>query len=162
MTFAIHDAAALDATRHAALWALLAESYETDWRERWTAPVAHVVDWNDEGVARTHAGVVRRQGYCDDTSASIGGVAGVRTHEHYQHLGLATTAVGKAVVFLRDLDVDFVLLVCSPELCGFYERLGFHQFDGAFRCARSVPQEVMVLPFRKAPKKSIDLCGLPW
>ncbi len=158
----IVDAKDLTPAQHTSLWTLLADSYEHGARQRWAYPETHVVAWSETGLARAHAGVVGRSGYCDELAASIGGVCGVRTAEHYRSLGLATTAVGQAVVLLRERGVDFVLLCCDGELCGFYERLGFAPWDGAFRCSRPLPQTVMVLPLKKTPRKSIDLCGLPW
>jgi GNAT superfamily N-acetyltransferase len=161
MTLSIHEAASLNPETSAAIWDLLRPQYPDD-GYGWTLPQWHCVTWDKSGVALAHAGIVGRQGTCAGRLVWIGGIAGVRTRENVRRLGLATTTLRYALAYLRQSNVDLVLLVCEPELNGFYEGFGFVPFTGTLEATRPVSQGAMVLPFRRMPKESIDLCGLPW
>lgn len=161
MTLSIHEAASLDPETSAAIWDLLRPQYPDD-GYGWALPQWHAVKWSKEGVALAHAGIVGRQGTCDGKLVWIGGICGVRTRESVRRLGLATTTIQAALAFVRKNNVDLGLLLCEPELTGFYEQFGFVPFTGTLQASRPVSQGAMVLPYRRMPKRRVDLRGLPW
>jgi predicted acetyltransferase len=101
----------------------------------------------------------------------VGGIGGVKTYPAARSRGLATAAIRRAVEFLRDeVDVEFALLVCEPDLIPFYERLGWRPFPGVLLVEQhgaTVPftfNRPMTLPVRQdaPPGGTIDLLGPPW
>lgn len=117
-----------------------------------------------------HVGVVVREAFVDGRPVLTGGVGGVATHPAHRRKGYAALGIGRALDFLLERDVQFALLVCRPELIGYYEGLGWRHFGGILEVTQfGEPEtftfnEVMVGDLRSAAPESgtIDLRGPPW
>ena len=145
-----------------------------DWPGRhieWSSPEWCVRLWDDEGALVSYVGVHLRDATCTGRPVRIGGVGGVKTHPSTRGRGLASLAIRRAVEFFsQQPNVDFALLVCEPRLLGYYERLGWREFDGQLRIwQHGMPTDftfnrVMThAVLAEAPTaKVIDLCGPPW
>jgi aminoglycoside 2'-N-acetyltransferase I len=163
----------------AALGALNTAVYPPDvvaaWPGRsieWAARHRSVIVWNDDRTrALAHVGVLDRMARLNQIVVKIGGIGGVMTHPEFRHQGIARSAINRSVEFFRDQgDVDFALLVCKPELVPFYQRLGWHSFQGTLLVTQhgqtieftfNLP---MIYPIRGEAEYDgvIDLQGPPW
>ncbi len=137
----------------------------------WAAHQWGVVGRDAEGAALCYVGVVLHDARWNDRAVRVGGIGGVKTHPASRRLGLATTAIRRALDFFHGQgDVHFGLLVCEPGLVPFYERLGWRKFPGDLL----VTQKQATVPFtfnlpmttplrlQEPLTGSIDLLGPPW
>ena len=114
--------------------------------------------------------IIERSGTVNGQPVRLGGIGGVATHPNAQRKGYARQIMLAAADFMRNqLKVEFGLLVCSPELTGYYARMGWQVVSGPLFADQPggkarLDLTVMVLPCgeQKWPGGSIDLCGLPW
>jgi aminoglycoside 2'-N-acetyltransferase I len=136
----------------------------------WANPDLRVMIETPEGQLVCHAGIYRRIGIWKGRKVRIGGIGGVGTHPEHRKRGYAGIAIGAAIQTLRDENsTDFVLLVCEPHNFAFYEKRGWHAFDGGLQVeqkGKRVRFEAMapyIFDMGLAPRDGvIDLCGLPW
>jgi hypothetical protein len=136
----------------------------------WAAPEFGVFVRAD-GELVAYVGIVLRSAFHDGRPVRVGGIGGVKTHPAVRRRGFAAAGLRRAVEFFREQpDIGFGVLVCSPDLLGYYGRLGWEEFTGRLLVAqRGVPAEftfnrVMVCPVREAAPATgtIDLAGTPW
>jgi GNAT superfamily N-acetyltransferase len=177
MRWAIHPVAELTESDRSALRALSLAVYPPEvaaaWPGRsieWAPAEQSVIGW-DGDTAVCHVGLVLRDANWNDRAVRVGGIGGVKTHPAARGRGFASSAIRRALDFFRDRgDVDFVLLVCEPELVAFYERFGWRTFPGELRVAQrgsTVPFTLnlcMTAPVRIVEPfaGTIDLLGPPW
>ena len=116
-----------------------------------------------------HVGLYLRNAKDGDREVRIGGIGGVMTLPDAQGKGCASAAMRQAEKLMKEADCDFGLLFCEPHNVSFYERLGWHVFDGDVFCEQPEGRvkfdmmHAMVLPVCGTPQShTIDLCGLPW
>ena len=139
----------------------------------------HAVEWaapewcvrvRDGGDLVSYAGVYLRDATHDGRPARVGGVGNVKTHPAARGRGFAAAAVRRAADFFADRGVAFGLLVCRPELAGFYARLGWQAFAGRLivrqhgvTCDFTLDPAMTLAVGSDAPfAGTIDLCGPPW
>ena len=127
--------------------------------------------WGNEGSLASYTAIILRHASCDGLPARVGGIGGVMTHPTARGRGYATQGIRRAVQFFREqADVAFALLVCEPELLGYYARLGWKEFAGRLLVrqhgepADFTFNRVMVHDVDAAgpPSGNIDLMGPPW
>jgi GNAT superfamily N-acetyltransferase len=136
----------------------------------WAQAQWRVIGWNDGGDALCHVGVFLRDSLWNERPVKIGGIGGVKTHPAARGQGLAAAAIDQALHFFREMDVDFALLVCEPDLIPFYERLGWRRFQGNLLVTQKENIEPftfdlpMTMPLRLQESLGgvIDLLGPPW
>lgn len=136
----------------------------------WANPDLRVMIETPEGQLVCHAGIYRRTGTWKGRKVRIGGIGGVATYPEHRKRGYAGIALAAAIQTLRDEhSTDFVLLVCQPHNFAFYEKRGWHPFNGELHVEQNgkhVRFEAMapyVFDMRLRPRDGvIDLCGLPW
>jgi hypothetical protein len=145
-----------------------------DWPGRhleWSA-----LDWcvrvhDEDNALVSYVGVGVREAEYDGRLVRVGGIGGVKTHPAQRRRGFAGLGIRRAVEFFREQpDVAFALLVCVPDLLGYYGRFGWREFTGRLRVrqfgaeAEFTFNRVMTLGVRaEGPVVgSIDLCGPPW
>jgi ribosomal protein S18 acetylase RimI-like enzyme len=145
-----------------------------DWPGRhveWSAPEWCVRIRDDQGTLVSYAGVYVREAECGGRPVRVGGVGNVKTHPGARGRGLAALGVRRAVEFFREQPtVAFALLVCEPQLLGYYARLGWREFGGRLlvrqhgAACEFTLDRVMTHGVRsEAPVAgTIDLCGPPW
>jgi hypothetical protein len=177
MRISLHRVSELTPDQIAAVLALKTDVYPADvlanWPGKsieWSAAPWCVVCWDDDDKALSYVGIHLREAVANTTAVMIGGIGGVKTHPAARRRGLASKAMGRAIEFFKDHDVDFGLLVCEPELVALYEWLGWRLFDGSLlvvQQSKAVPftfARAMVYPIRGPTPTTgvIDLHGLPW
>jgi RimJ/RimL family protein N-acetyltransferase len=137
----------------------------------WSKP-----DWcvrlrSEDGKLLSFVGVYVRDAACDGRSVRVGGIGNVKTHPQSRGQGLAAIGIRRAVEFFSaQPEIEFAVLVCEPQLIGYYARLGWQEFRGQLLVRQhEVPSEytfsrVMTRSVhREAPDAgTIDLCGPPW
>ena len=145
-----------------------------DWPGRhleWSAPEWCVRVRNSAGSLVSYVGIHFRDALVDGQSVKIGGVGNVKTRPDARRRGFASAGISRAVEFFHERsNIDFALLVCEPNLVGYYARLGWREFTG-----RSlVRQDGKIVEFTfnrvmttgiqaSSPVEGvIDLCGAPW
>ena len=115
-------------------------------------------------------GILKRRVQVGEIMLEVGGIGGVATHPDYQRLGFGSAVLQGAAEFMRhELQVEFGLLVCDPDMVTFYSKLGWQiahsEMVFNFQGSKHVFQGItMVLPLgaRPWPEGKIDLCGFPW
>lgn len=126
---------------------------------------------DEDGEIASYVGVLVRKASYDDRSVLVGGVGGVGTHPAARRRGYAGMGLNRAVEFFsQEVEVEFALLVCSPELIKYYSRHGWREFNGQLLVRQHGEQveftfnRVMTLGIRsEAPiTRVIDLGGPPW
>lgn len=135
----------------------------------WAAADQHVFIWEGQELA-CHVEMIERTITAGEALLHVGGIGGVATWPTWRKHGLATQAMRVAMRFLDEtLDVEFGLLICSPEWVPFYQRLGWQAVDGPLVFDQpggkvQLTGEVMIRAFRGRPWPSgvIDMRGLPW
>lgn len=118
----------------------------------------------------SYVGALVRKGLADGREVRIGGVGGIKTHPQVRRQGLAALAIRRTIEHFQELEVDFALLVCEPELVPFYERLGWKLHSGElFVTQRGESMKFtfnlpLTYPVRTIapPDGVIDLSGPPW
>ena len=169
MTFRVREASELSASESASLRRLDAEAFvsedEIDLLGRkmeWAPPRWHLAYWNnDEAIC--HVGIILRRGTLNGVEVAIGGVEGVATSP-------ASEGLVRALDFLKELSVDFGLLICREELIPFYRKRGWNLYTDPVAIIQSGKRtffslsSVMVCPIGIASKieGTIDLNGPPW
>jgi hypothetical protein len=144
-----------------------------DWPGRdveWATPEWCVRVRAADGSLLSYVGVYLRDATHDGRAVRLGGVGNVKTHPSARGQGLAGRGVRRAVEFFGEQDVDFGLLVCNPNLVGYYEGLGWRLFIARLDVRqRGVAVEftlcrAMTLAVRSDGPTvgTIDLCGPPW
>ena len=167
--FSPHQQKGLDALREAVyppeVLATLPSRFYT-----WAKPGWSVLLWDGEELA-SRVGLLVREVFHDGTPKRIGGIGGVVTHPASQGKGYASQAMREAAKrFDEDLNVDYALLFCRPQLIPFYERLMWKAFEGKVwveQLQRKIDfsaNGAMVLDVSEhAPLDGVlDLNGLPW
>lgn len=140
------------------------------WREIEWANADLRVLLEADGKMACHVGLYFRNVTWNGRRMHIGGIGGVSTHPDFRRRGYASVALNAAVQSMRDReDVQFGLLFCEPQNEAFYEKRGWHRFDGIVQCAQASGPIVFdamapfVFDIKRAPRKGvIDLNGLPW
>jgi len=146
----------------------------TDWPGRHIEWVGS--DWcarirGESGELVSHVGIILREASYDGQPVLVGGVGGVGTHPVARRKGYAMLGIKKAVEFFsEEINVNFALLVCNPELVEYYSQLGWREFHGQLLVQQYGEQveftfnQVMTLGIgSEAPKTGvIDLGGPPW
>lgn len=137
----------------------------------WARPEWCICVSDEAGLLVTYAGLVLRNGKYGQASVRIGGIGGVMTHPEARGRGYAGIAMQQAIEFFRSQsNVDFALLVCKPQLIGYYGSLGWREFSGQL-VVQQYGQEslftfnrIMTHAVRLAAPTdgSIDLGGPPW
>ena len=148
--------------------------------EEWSDWPGRHVEWADaqwgvrtlaaDGTLLSYTGMVMRDGVVDGRAVRIGGVGGIKTHPAWRGQGFAQAGVKYALDLMQELDVQFALLVCEPELLDYYARLGWQEFAGKLlvrqrgAVAEFTFNRVMTHPVQAAAPRTgtIDLCGPPW
>lgn len=145
-----------------------------DWPGRkldWSQAEMGVRVVDSSGWLVSYVGVLTRKGALDDAPVVIGGIGGVKTHPDARGLGYAALGMRRAEEWFRQQDgVDFGLLVCEPGLIGYYNNLGWVEFEGSVlttqgdRRVEFTFNRVMTQPIQsEAPVTGvIDLMGPPW
>jgi GNAT superfamily N-acetyltransferase len=168
----------LTAGAQAALRALSRAVYPPDevgdWPGRriaWASPEWGVLVHDDDGALVSYTGIVVREAALDGAPVLVGGIGSVKTHPAARGRGLASVGLDRAERFLVDeRGVAFSLLVCQDHLVPFYERLGWHVFEGTLLVEQPSGtvsftfNRPMVQPGRSpAPRTgTLDLKGMPW
>ncbi|KAB2861212.1 MAG: GNAT family N-acetyltransferase [Anaerolineae bacterium] len=103
----------------------------------------------------------------------LGGVGSVVTRPEFRGRGLASIGMTAATEFFREKrPVDFVLLVCLPDLVTFYSDLGWHTVndpvwvehppEGAVAMPEVQPMVMLLRAEVEWPGGEIEFMGLPW
>jgi RimJ/RimL family protein N-acetyltransferase/predicted N-acetyltransferase YhbS len=141
------------------------------WHVEWSTPEWCVRVRDEQGTLLSYVGVYLREAQCDGRPVRIGGIGNVKTHPSARGQGLAALGVQRAIEFFREeQDVAFALLVCEPDVLGYYARLGWREFGGRLlvrqhgAAAEFTLSRVMTHAIHsEAPASGvIDLCGPPW
>lgn len=145
-----------------------------DWPERqvdWSIPEWCVRLRSEDGELLSFVGVYVRVAECDGLPLRLGGVGNVKTHPQARGQGLAAIGIQRAVeFFIAQPGIVFALLVCEPQLLGYYARLGWQEFGGRLLVRQQgissdfTFNRVMIYSVRieQSLPGTIDLCGLPW
>lgn len=137
----------------------------------WSLP-----DWcarvrDTAGKLVSYIGIYLRDATLDGQPVRIGGIGNVKTHPQSRNGGCASAAIKATTEFFQQQpDLKFALLVCKPELLGFYARLGWREFTGTLLVRQfTKPGEftvfrVMTIGIQSAGPVDgiIDLNGPPW
>jgi hypothetical protein len=124
-----------------------------------------------EGTLLSYVGVYVREGECDGQPVRIGGIGNVKTHPNARGCGLAARGIQRAIEFFREQSrVAFALLVCEPQLLGYYSSQGWREFHGQLQVRQNgsatefTPNRVMTFGIQSEGPiaGTIDLCGPPW
>jgi RimJ/RimL family protein N-acetyltransferase len=137
----------------------------------WSTPEWCVRLLSEDGTLLSFVGVYVREAERDGLPVRVGGVGNVKTRSKSRGQGLAATGIRRAVEFLSvQPGIEFALLVCEPQLLGYYARLGWQEFGGRLLVwqhgvlSEFTFNRVMTLPVRSEVSATgvIDLCGPPW
>jgi aminoglycoside 2'-N-acetyltransferase I len=178
LRWVVHRVADLTASEQAALESLSLAVFPPEIARtlpgrafEWAEPEWSIIGWDADSRAVCHAGILCREVRWNERPVKVGGIGDVRTHPAARRRGLASTAMKRAVDFLRGQpDVDFGLLVCEADLVPFYEHLGWQRFAGdLFVTQRKIRVPFtfnlpMTIPIRLEESLGgiIDLLGPPW
>ena len=136
----------------------------------WARPQWSMLLWEGNEL-RSRVGLLVRDVFHNNTPKRIGGIGGVATHPASQGKGYASQSMREAAKrFQEELQVDYALLFCRPQLVPFYNRLGWKSFEGKVFVEQPkaridfTANGAMVLDVKeKAPLDGVlDLNGLPW
>lgn len=64
---------------------------------------------------------------------SAGHIEDVATHQNYVGRGVASALIKKAIELCKEKDCYKIILDCSDEVTGFYEKFGFRRSDNCLR-----------------------------
>lgn len=111
-----------------------------------------------------------RRGRIAADDVLFAGVGGVMTPAAYKRKGFSSTLVRIAQEFIfTEVDADYGLLFCLPELTPFYRRLGWISVNAPVHIEQPQgkivwPKAAMVLPGRGRvwQDAEIDVRGNPW
>ena len=117
--------------------------------------------------------VVQRTILVGGQPVRVGGVGGVSTHPEHRYKGYSAMALREAAHLMFDeLNVEFGMLFCAPEMETFYGKLGWQPIHKPFRHLdheTSQPtwdENSMILPSpgssRQWPDGEVDLNGHGW
>jgi GNAT superfamily N-acetyltransferase len=164
----IHVRRASDLGRYARLriWLWMARGHQ--WRTRWASFDWYVTAEIDERLVSA-AGIVDRHGAVGGAPARMGLLGGVLTAPEHRRRGLAGDVVRRSTELIaNELQCDFGVLMCGPELIPFYERLGWRHVSAHLEFVRfgkpgSYGGPIMVFECagRSLPAGPIDVMGLP-
>jgi GNAT superfamily N-acetyltransferase len=136
----------------------------------WSIPECCVRIMTDDELI-SYTGIVLRQALHNDRSIRIGGVGGVMTHPEYRRQGIAQLGLRRSIKFFHEeLNIEFALLVCKPDLIAYYSKLGWHEFNGQLIVKQYGNEteftfnRVMTYDIQSSGPITgiIDLCGPPW
>jgi len=126
---------------------------------------------DEKVMLANYLGLLTRDATLNGRPVCIGGIGGVKTHPSARGLGFASTAILRAIDFLRvEQSVAFSLLVCEPRLLEYYSRLGWREFKGRLiiqndgKTCEFTQNRVMSHGLDRDSQAFdvIDLCGPPW
>lgn len=123
-----------------------------------------------DGQPVSHLDITLREILHGEQRVSAAGIGTVMTPEPFRGHGYAELAIRRAQQFMfEELNVALGLLVCLPDLCPYYARLGWIELHAPLVFAQPSgqviwPHAAMVLPHDPASwhDAPVDLCGLPW
>ncbi|MGA2834482.1 MAG: GNAT family N-acetyltransferase [Terracidiphilus sp.] len=136
---------------------------------QWQSKAQHVLIL-ENGIAVSHAGLVKQIVVVDGRFVAVAGIGGVLTRPDCRGRGFGQIVMQKAEEFAeRSLMTNFGLLFCRTELCAWYERLGWVQVfepvwidqpEGSIRA----PLVVMTKGFgeKRWPSGEVQLGCFPW
>ena len=135
----------------------------------WVGTDIHVVG-SVGGTAVTQAGAYLHTVTHNGSELRLGGLNGVITIPEARGKGYGNRVVSGAEQHIRvEMDADFGMLFCHPELVPFYEPRGWEIIDGPVTNdqpdgPRLTPHIVMVLPFKDATWSDgpFNLSSYPW
>jgi aminoglycoside 2'-N-acetyltransferase I len=122
-----------------------------------------------DGTIISQIGIVVRKVAVGDQHILAGGVGGVATHPDYRRHGYAGLLLRAAEQLMRDLDLEFGILVCGEERMPYYASFGWQKIDNRtiFQNQgqdREMDGIMMVLPLKDQawPSGLLNLNGKPW
>jgi Acetyltransferase (GNAT) domain len=136
-----------------------------------TLPQWNVLVRDSQDRVAASVGILTRDIMVDGVPTLVGGIGRVMIQTGEQAQSYAIAALQYAVAFLNEAyNVSFVLMICHSDLVPFYQRIGWHSFQGKLlvkQCGTTVPftaHQPMLLSTGQeiSQDEVIDLCGLPW
>jgi aminoglycoside 2'-N-acetyltransferase I len=135
----------------------------------WAHADRRVLLWAADGRLACHVGLFARNGTWNGAPIRLAGVGGVATSADFRRQGFASAAMRHAAAAFRADGADCGLLFCEAHNLAFYQKLGWHSFNG--KVFAQQPQgrvafdrlHALVLDLKLAPRLGVlDVCGLPW
>ncbi len=141
------------------------DRYALTWRGTDVYCVGYV---DDEAVS--NAGAVCHSVQVGNRRVTLGGLNSVITVPAARGKGYGSQVVGAVERHMQEeMQVDFGMLFCHPELIPFYKRRGWQEIEGPVTIdqpegPRETPHIVMVLPFcdEAWTDEAFELGCLPW
>jgi aminoglycoside 2'-N-acetyltransferase I len=144
---------------------------ELPWRDvHWAHADRRLLLWSEPRRLACHVGLFERTGSWNGAGIRLAGVGGVATRPEFRRQGFASAAMRQAAQELSAVGTaDCGLLFCEPQTVAFYQKLGWHSFNGKVfaqqpqgRIAFALLQP-LVLDLKLAVRSgTLDVCGLPW
>ena len=139
--------------------------YHLQWQ-----PKAHHVLILENGIAVAHTGLVKQTVAAGERLVTVAGIGGVLTRPDCRGRGFGQMAMKQAEEFAQQrLMTDFGMLFCKPEMCAWYERLGWSQISELVWINQPeemirAPLPVMAKCFGKEswPDGTVRLGCFPW
>lgn len=96
---------------------------------QWEPKTQHVLIL-ENAIAVSHVGLVKHIVAVDELWVMVAGIGGVLTRPDCRGRGFGQLAMKQAEEFAQQrLMADFGVLFCKPEMCAWYERLGWSQIS---------------------------------
>lgn len=128
----------------------------------------HTLTANHEGKPVACVGWSLRDMTFDGPTRRVAALGGVLVHHEHQGVGTARTLISVAIEHARAGDAETALLICPPDMIGFYADLGWNvvpapvtirQPDGDQVCSLGVmTYHIADVP---EPRKYVDMQGPP-
>ena len=136
---------------------------------KWQPKTQHVLIL-ENGIAVAHTGLVKQVVTAGDRLVTVAGVGGVLAKPDCRGRGFGQMAMKQAEEFAQQrLMTDFGMLFCKPEMCAWYERLGWSQISEPVWIDQ--PEETIQAPLpvmeksfgqERWPGGTVRLGCLPW
>jgi predicted acetyltransferase len=136
------------------------------------------IEWGDsqwlvmgfiDGSIVSQIGILKREVDVGGQKLSVGGVGGVATHPDHRRRGYAGQLLRASEQLLRELDLQFGVLVCGEERMPYYASFGWQKIDNKtiFQNQgkdRELDGIMMILPLKDQPWPGglLNLNGKPW
>ncbi len=129
-----------------------------------------VMRQQDVGIVAV-TGLLTRDIHVGESQIRVAGIGGVATAASHRRRGCAHRLINAVTAFVRtEIDVEFLVLQCQPELIAFYAAMGWRAVDQSLFCTQSdgelhrSPELPMVFALGHPPwpDGSINMNGLPW